>query len=430
MSSLAGLLGWPWFYWHLKSRGQGESFRPRLGLELPAAPPPGIPRIWLHGVSVGEILAALPLARELKNLLPQAGLIVSSGTETGQAVARVQFEALGALVCYFPLDIPWAVRRYLERLQPQIAVTLESEIWPNFLELAHQRAVLLALANARVSDISFRRYLKYSWYVDNIINNYDIITAGTSQDYQRLKVMGVDSGKLHFSGNLKYDRLLQGRDEARAREFQGLLHGAAPASVEAEPVWLAASTHPGEEEVVLEAYQELRGPYPALLLVLAPRHPERAAALGALLARRQLSYHLWSRLKMGLETRRHPVVLVDTIGDLYSLYGAADLAFVGGSLVPHGGQNILEAAAWGLAPIYGPNLQNFRWAEKIMQAAGAGITVTDAASLASAGRTFLEDPGKRRDLGARARASLTPHQGAARRQAELIADLWRRKGGK
>ena len=430
MSSLAGLLGWPWFYWHLKSRGQGESFRPRLGLELPAAPPPGVPRIWLHGVSVGEILAALPLARELKELLPQAGLIVSSGTETGQAVARVQFEALGALVCYFPLDIPWAVRRYFERLQPQLAVTLESEIWPNFLELAHQRGVLLALANARVSDKSFRRYLKYSWYVNNIINNYDIITAGTSQDYQRLEAMGVDTAKLHFSGNLKYDRLLQDRDEARAREFQGLLHGAAPASVEAEPVWLAASTHPGEEEVVLDAYQELRGPYPALLLVLAPRHPERAAALGAMLARRHLSYHLWSRLKKGLETRRHPVVLVDTIGDLYSLYGAADLAFVGGSLVPHGGQNILEAAAWGLAPIYGPNLQNFRWAEKILQAAGAGITVEDAASLATAGRTLLEDPQKRRGLGARARASLTPHQGAARRQAELIAALWHEHGGR
>ncbi len=430
LSSLAGLLGWPWFYWHLKSRGQGESFRPRLGLELPAAPPPGVPRIWLHGVSVGEILAALPLARELKELLPQAGLIVSSGTETGQAVARVQFEALGALVCYFPLDIPWAVRRYFERLQPQLAVTLESEIWPNFLELANQRGVLLALANARVSDKSFRRYLKYSWYVNNIINNYDIITAGTSQDYQRLEAMGVDTAKLHFSGNLKYDRLLQGRDEARAREFQGLLHGAAPASVKAEPVWLAASTHPGEEEVVLDAYQELRGPYPALLLVLAPRHPERAADLGALLARCNLSYNLWSRLKKGLETRRHPVVLVDTIGDLYSLYGAADLAFVGGSLVPHGGQNILEAAAWGLAPIYGPNLQNFRWAEKIMQAAGAGITVADAASLATAGRTLLEDPQKRRDLGARARASLTPHQGAARRQAELIAGLWHKHGGR
>lgn len=427
LSTLAGLVGWPWFYWHLKSRGRGKSFRPRLGLQLPAGPPEGYPRLWLHGVSVGEILAALPLARELKNLLPQAALIVTTGTETGQELARKHFEPLGALVCYFPLDIPWAVRRYLERLRPHLAVTLESEIWPNFLELAHERGVLLALANARVSEKSFRRYLRYSWYASNIISNYDIVSAGTTQDYQRLREMGLDSSKLHLTGNLKIDRLLQDRDETRAREFQRLLHGGLEVSAEDEAVFLAASTHPGEEEAVLAAYEELRGPYPALLLVLAPRHPERAPALSELLTRRGISYHLWSRLKAGSETREHSAVLVDTIGDLFSLYGAADLAFVGGSLVPHGGQNILEPAAWGLSPLYGPNLQNFRWAETILAEAGAGIAVNDAASLAAAAADLLQDPEKRQDLGARAQAALTPHQGAARRQAELIAELWQKQ---
>jgi 3-deoxy-D-manno-octulosonic-acid transferase len=191
---------------------------------------------------------------------------------------------------------------------------------------------------------------------------------------------------------------------------------------------LAASTHPGEEEVVLAAYQKLRGPYPALLLLLAPRHPERAAGLGELLAKRAVPFHFWSRLKGGSESRRHPVVLVDTIGDLFDLYGAADLAFVGGSLIPHGGQNILEAAAWGLSPFYGPNLQNFRWAQAILEEAGAGITVSDAHSLAAAAGTLLQDPERRRQLGAKAQEALTPHQGAARRQAELIAELWREKG--
>ncbi len=428
MSNLAGLVGWPWFYWHLKSRGRGESFRPRLGLQLPAGPPPGYPRIWLHGVSVGEILAAVPLARELKKLLPQSGLIVTTGTETGQTLARKHFTPLGALVCYFPLDIPWAVRRYLERLRPQLAITLESEIWPNFLELAHKRRVLLVLANARISDQSFRRYLRYSWYTNNIISNYDLIAAGTSQDYRRLLELGLDPAKLHLTGNLKCDRLLQERDEARAREFQRLLQGGLDGSPERAPVWLAASTHPGEEEVVLAAYQELRGPYPALLLLLAPRHPERAPGLGELLAKSAVPFHFWSRLKAGSESRRHPVVLVDTIGDLFDLYGAADLAFVGGSLIPHGGQNLLEAAAWGLSPFYGPNLQNFRWAQAILEEAGAGITVTDAASLAAAAANLLQDPERRRQLGARAQAALTPHQGAARRQAELIAELWRQQG--
>ena len=241
--------------------------------------------------------------------------------------------------------------------------------------------------------------------------------------------MELDPAKLHLTGNLKIDRLLQDRDEARAREFQRLLQSAEAASSAAVPVLLAASTHPGEEEVVLAAYEQIRAPYPALLLVLAPRHPERASALGELLTSRGLPFHLWSALKAGQESRRHSVVLVDTIGDLFSLYGAADLAFVGGSLIPHGGQNLLEPAAWGLSPLYGPHLENFRWAQAILEGAGVGITVTDASSLSAAAGRLLKDPELRRDLGSRAQAALTPHQGAARRQAELIAELWQKQGG-
>ncbi|MGA9459784.1 MAG: glycosyltransferase N-terminal domain-containing protein [Desulfobaccales bacterium] len=428
LSTLAGLFGWPLFYWHLKSRGRGESFRPRLGLDLPGGPPPGHPRLWLHAISVGEILAALPLIRELKSLLPGAALIVSTGTETGQALARKHFLPLGARVCYFPLDIPWTVERYLERLQPQLAITLESEIWPNFLNMARQRGILLALANARVSELSFRRYIRYRRYATELINNYDLIIAGAPLDYQRLLAVGLDPAKMRLSGNLKCDRLFQDRNEAEAAQFQRLLHGGQARSG-GEPVWLAASTHAGEEEIVLDAYKELLGPYPSLLLVLAPRHPERAPGLldNLVGAKFGLTAHLWSRLQAGLEVRTQPVVLIDTIGDLFSLYGAADVAFVGGSLVPHGGQNILEAAAWGRAPLYGPNLSNFLWAQDILEAddSGAGIRVADAASLAAAVDRLLRNPELRRDLGARAQATLVPHQGAARRQAELIAGLWR-----
>lgn len=430
ISTFGGLVGWPWFFWHLKSRGHGESFRPRLGLKLPAAPPAGSPRLWLHGVSVGEILAGVPLVRELQNLLPELSLVVTTGTETGQALARKHFAPLGALVCYFPLDIPWTVRRYLDRLQPHLAITLESEIWPNFLDLASQRGVCLALLNARLSDQSFRRYLKYMQYLDNLINKYDLIAAGAPQDYQRLGELGFSSEKLFFTGNLKCDRLLQDRDEAQAREFQRLLHGGKLEPPADEPILLAASTHPGEEELVLDAFQQLRAPYPALRLALVPRHPERAPALLDLLFRRQLAGQLWSRLKSGREKLTQPVVVVDTIGDLFSLYGAVDLAFVGGSLIPHGGQNILEPAAWGLSPLYGPNLQNFRWAKEILEEAGAGTMVTDAPSLTAAANLLLQAPGQRRELGDRAQAALIPHQGAARRQAELIAALWQKHGDK
>ncbi|MGA9822185.1 MAG: glycosyltransferase N-terminal domain-containing protein [Desulfobaccales bacterium] len=433
LSTLAGLFGWPFFYWHLKSRGRGESFRPRLGLDLPGGPPPGQPRLWLHAISVGEILAALPLIRELKSLFPGAALIVSTGTETGQALARKHFLPLGARVCYFPLDIPWTVERYLERLQPQLVITLESEIWPNFLNMARQSGILLVLANARVSEQSFRRYIRYRRYAAELINNYDLIIAGAPLDHQRLLAVGLDPAKMRLSGNLKCDRLFQDRNEAEAAQFQRLLQGG-QAHSGGPPVWLAASTHAGEEEIVLDAYKELLGPYPSLLLVLAPRHPERAPGLldNLVGAKFGLTGHLWSRLKADLEVRTKPVVLIDTIGDLFSLYGSADVAFVGGSLVPHGGQNILEAAAWGRAPLYGPNLSNFLWALDILEAddSGAGIRVADAASLAAAVDRLLRNPELRRDLGARAQATLIPHQGAARRQAELIAGLWRQQAGR
>jgi 3-deoxy-D-manno-octulosonic-acid transferase len=425
VSTAAGLVGWPYFFWHLKSRGFGESFRPRLGLQLPEGPlPQGSPRLWLHGVSVGEIQAVIPLVAQLRSLLPRAAFIISTGTETGQMLARKHFCPQGALVCYFPLDIPWAVRRYLDYLRPQVFVGLESEIWPNFLSQAHQRGIRLALVNARLSDKSLRRFIKYKRYLCGIFNLYDVVAAGSLPDYQRWQRLGISPSRLHLTGNLKYDRLLQGRDESRLAEFRGFLQGteSEPGTMEG-PVWLAASTHPGEEEMVADAFQELLGPYPALRLVLAPRHPQRAPELTRLLARRGLECQLWTGLKAGGTKRTAAVVIVDTIGDLFTLYGAADVAFVGGSLVPHGGQNILEPAAWGRAPIYGPHLGNFLWAQAIMEEAGAGIVVRDAASLAQAVRELLDQPGKRAEMGRRAQAALVPHQGAARRQAELIAAL-------
>ena len=430
-STLAGLVGWPYFFWHLKSRGQGESFWPRLGLSRPeGAPPPGSPRLWLHGVSVGEIQAAIPLVAELRTLLPRAAFIISTGTETGQMLARQHFSPQGALVCYFPLDIPWAVRRYLDYLRPQVFIGLESEIWPNFLAQAHQMGVRLALVNARLSDNSLRRFIKYRRYLSGIFNLYDLVAAGSLPDFQRFQRLGISASRLHLTGNLKYDRLLQGRDETRLQDFRGFLHflhflqGIKPAPGQAGgPVWLAASTHPGEEELVADAFLELLGPYPALTLVLAPRHPQRALDLARLFRRRGLPCHLWTALKSGQETRTHSVVIIDTIGDLFTLYGAADVTFVGGSLIPHGGQNILEPAAWGRTPIYGPHLENFLWAKTILEEVGAGVMVQDAAALAQAVRQLLDHPQEREEMGRRAQAALIPHQGAARRQAELIAGL-------
>jgi 3-deoxy-D-manno-octulosonic-acid transferase len=248
-----------------------------------------------------------------------------------------------------------------------------------------------------------------------------------------------------MTGNLKIDRLLaqrrgaaplpsspavapkaaKGRKSTAKTSGQAVPSGLAEAlNLEGRPVFLAASTHPGENEAVLTAYQQLLAPYPSLILILAPRHPERAEDIGRLVSQRGLTWQWWHRIKAGEETRTQPVVLIDTIGDLMSLYSVADVAFVGGSLIPHGGQNILEPAAWGVAPLYGPHVSNFLWAKDILDAAQAGIMVQEAASLADAARKLLDHPTLSRELGARALASLTPHQGAAQRQAELILDFF------
>jgi 3-deoxy-D-manno-octulosonic-acid transferase len=439
----AGVLGWPYFWWHLKHRGKGESFFPRLGLKMPAGEPSdGRPRLWIHGVSVGEILTALPLVQELKERLPQGSFIITTGTETGQALARRHFAPLDAYVCYFPLDVPWAVHRYLNLLRPDLFIALESELWPNFLVAAHRRGVRLALLNARLSEKSFQRFSLFQRYFTEIFSLFDVIAAGSPQDYERLSRLGVSGEKLNMTGNLKIDRLLAQRSgpaplpSSAASQvaagmpgppeapFQAAPPGLAEAlNLETRPVFLAASTHPGEEDAVLAAYQELLAPYPSLILLLAPRHPERAGEISRLLEQRGLAHQLWHRLKAGEEKRNRPVVLIDTIGDLMGLYSLADVAFVGGSLIPHGGQNILEPAAWGVAPVYGPHVSNFLWAKDILDAAGAGLMVSDAASLAPELRDLLDHPQRRREMGSRALAALLPHQGAAARQADLILDM-------
>jgi 3-deoxy-D-manno-octulosonic-acid transferase len=417
LATFAGVAGWPWFYWRLKSRGFGESFLPRLGLSLPAiVAVPGSPRIWLHGVSVGEIAGVEPLVRELERLLPQGRLFLSTGTETGQAVAR-RLYAPANNVFYYPLDLPWAVRRYLDHIQPSLYVALETEIWPNFLLAARSRGIKLALVNGRLSEKSLRGYLKLNSYIEYIINLFDLIAAGSQEDARRFLALGASPQKVFCTGNTKFERRPNLAAQSQAEGFREKLR------LPGGPVFLAASTHPGEEEVVIAAYKALCGPYPALQLLLAPRHPERAAAVSQLLRQAGLSYQYWHKIKNGAEERQASVVIIDTVGDLFALYSLTDLIFVGGSLIPHGGQNILEPASWAKVPLYGPHLNNFRFAQQMLEGVDAGIKIADADSLVQTGRYCLEHPEEMKLRGLRGQKALETHQGAARRQAELLLGL-------
>jgi 3-deoxy-D-manno-octulosonic-acid transferase len=417
VSTLAGVVGWPWLYWRLKSRGFGESFLPRLGLSLPSIEATaGSPRIWLHGVSVGEISGAEPLVRELEQLAPHVHLCLSTGTETGQAVAR-RLYAPASTVFYYPLDLPWAVRRSLDHIQPSLYVALETEIWPNFLLAARARGVKLALVNGRLSDNSLRRYLRLNSYITYIINIFDLIAAGSQEDAQRFLALGAAPAKVFCTGNTKYERRPNPAAQAQADGFRARLR------LRGEPVLLAASTHPGEEEVVIEAYKALRRPSPTLQLLLAPRHPDRAAAVGHLLSQAGLTFQYWHTIKNGEAVRREAVLIIDTVGDLFSLYSLAQVIFVGGSLIPHGGQNILEPAAWGKVPLFGPYLHNFRAAQQLLAGVDASIPIVDTDSLVQAGRYCLDHPEEMQLRGRRGQQALGTHRGAAHRQADLLLGL-------
>jgi 3-deoxy-D-manno-octulosonic-acid transferase len=417
LTALAGIAGLPWFYWHLKSRGFGESFWPRLGLDLPdISTPAKTPRIWLHGVSVGEIAGVEPLVRVLEERLPPECVFLSTGTETGQAVARRLYSPAHT-VFYYPLDLPWAVRRYLDRLQPALYVALETEIWPNFLQVAKERGSKLALVNGRLSEKSLRGYLKFGSHLKYIIDLFDVIAVSSPEAGERFLTLGAASDKVVCTGSTKFERRPNPAAKALAADFRQKLDH------RGKPVFLAASTHPGEEESVIGAYKALLATFPALQLWLAPRHPERAAAVGQLIHNAGLTYQLWQPIKSGESRYRHEVLLIDTVGDLFSLYSLADLIFVGGSLIAHGGQNILEPAAWGKVPLYGPFLDNFRAARELLSKAEAGWQISDVASLVKAGEYCLTHPEEMQDRGQRGLKALESHQGAARRQAAILFGL-------
>lgn len=418
VTTAAALSLWPWFRWRLSRRGQGESFAARLGFALPEVPPAPSPSLWLHGVSVGEIQAAAPLVQELRRYLAPGQILISTGTETGQIAARRLF-APAHPVFYYPLDWPYAVRRYLQHLRPRVYAALETEIWPDFLLTARQMGVRLALLNARLSDQSLRRYLKFRRYLSEIINIFSFIAAGSQVDAARFLELGAAPTKVVVTGSSKLARTVDDRLRAQAA-----LYGEVLQVREDQPVFLAASTHPGEEEVLIAAYRRLRQEFPALRLWLAPRHPERAVAVAALLEKAGLAWQSWEKIRHRAPVRPGTVIVIDTVGDLFALYGLATLVFVGGSLVPHGGQNFLEPAAWGKVPVTGPYLHNFRYAQEILTQAAALFIVRQAAELVTLGRRLLAQPAEREAYGQRARLALQPHQGAAIRQATLLWQLF------
>ncbi len=380
----------------------------RFGYRLPALPPE--PRCWIHAVSVGEVMAAVPLIQALRHRWPHLHPVVSTVTPTG---ARVVKERLGGAVThfYFPLDFPGAVRRALRSVRPRFFVALETELWPNFFRALCRQGVPAMIANGRISDRSFRRYRLARLFMRRLLDAITVFAMQSAEDARRIISLGAPPERVVVTGNLKTDAL--GGDaggEALWRRLLGLTGG--------EQVWVAGSTHRGEEEILLEAFVGLRRRYPSLVLVIAPRHPERVGEVERVIHGRGLASV--RRTALPKEREQSAVIVLDTVGELAQLYQVAEVVFVGGSLVPAGGHNMLEPALRRKPVLFGPHTTNFRDGTELLVSAAAARVVRDGRELADALDQLLRDPGLRARMGDAAFEAVASHQGAVLETLELI----------
>ena len=367
--------------------------------------------LWVHAVSVGEVNAAAPLIDALRTRYPQTPLVVTTTTPTG--AARVQALWKDAVQhLYFPYDLPGAVRRFLAHVRPRMAVVMETEIWPNLYVAIGRNASPLLMINARLSQRPWRGYQPVLPLSRLTLQQVTLIAAQTEDDARRLRSVGGPDDRVRVVGNLKYDlRVPDGLDgQARLRR---VAWGAA------RPVWIAASTHEDEEERVLDVHARLRERFPDLLLVWAPRHPERFADVAELCTQRGLRTS--SRSADGNADAETECFVLDTLGELMGFYAAADVAFVGGSLQAIGGHNVLEPAALGVPSVVGPYTFNFAEATTLLRDEGALLQVADADGLAFALAELLADAPRRRAMGAAGRLTVERERGALARTMELIA---------
>lgn len=400
------------FLWRgLTDRGYWRNFGERFGFGAPAAPH----GVWIHAVSVGEVQACAPLVGVLRQRYPDLPLTVTAVTPTGAARARALFGG-AAQVRYVPFDLPGAVRRFFARVQPRLAVIVETELWPNLYRECGRRRVPLVLASARLSARSVGRYRRLGALFRDTLSQAAVVAAQGTGDAQRFQALGADPASTHVTGNLKFDFELPPKTIERGARLREQY---APARA----LWVAGSTHGGgEEQALLEAQRRVRALHPEALLVLAPRHPQRFAEAAALLHQAGVSF---VRRSQGAAAAAHTceVLLLDSLGELLDFYAAADVAFVGGSLVPIGGHNLLEPAALGVPILTGPYNSNSEEIARLLIASGAAEVVRDAAALGARIGALLANPEARVRIGAQGRASVDSNRGALGKLLGLIEPL-------
>ncbi|GAB4367700.1 MAG: lipid IV(A) 3-deoxy-D-manno-octulosonic acid transferase [Deltaproteobacteria bacterium] len=411
-----------WIPWVLLSGKRRRNFLDRAGLRRPRIPAPsGKRRLWIHAVSVGETLAAAPLVREIRRHRPDQEILVSTVTITGQEVARKSLGSVTDGIFYFPFDLPGICARFLDRVRPDLLAILETEIWPNLLAECALRRIPVVLLNGRVSERSVRGYSRFRSFIAGVLSCLETIAVQTDEDADRIRSLGADPVRVRVTGNMKFD--VTAPDGAGPEWFDRFRDPRSPGGL-----WfVAGSTHEGEEKAVLEAFGRARDVNRAVRLLLAPRHPERFDAVEGLCRNAGWKVSRRTRMRTG-EDPGSPVVLLDTMGELTAAYSAADIAFVGGTLVPRGGHNILEPALFGVPTIVGPHMENFREIAELFRRAEAVISVRDPDGLSMELSRWAADPAPYRATGDRAKRLLDEFRGATRRNAEIVESALSRSG--
>lgn len=391
------LLTLPWYAF--KFRRYFPTVKDRLGyLKFPKLER----SVWVHAVSVGEVKSVRKLLEKLRTAHPQQPVVLSTITPAGQELAR-NTEGLADHVFFFPLDLPGAIRRTLDRVNPELVLIAETEIWPNFLRECRQRKIRVVMVNGRISDRSLPRYRIVRRWLKHVLDDFTLLGMQTEADRARIESIGADGRKVTVFGNLKFDAL----------EMERTLEPELSDMLERLPrLWIAASTMPGEEEQILDVFAQLRQRHPDLTLLIAPRHPERFDSVERLVRSRGLSCarrSLMSRVDNG------GVLLLDSVGELASTFRHASLVFVGGSLVPKGGHNILEPAAFGKAIVFGPHMENFREIRDAFLKARAAVEVRNTTELYTVVDQLLTNQRSASEMGENARRIVEQNTGATER---------------
>jgi 3-deoxy-D-manno-octulosonic-acid transferase len=415
-SALLFLAIWPALFLHKKLRA---GIPRRLGFY-----PPGFlkdvkgKRIWLHGASAGDLLSLLPIYQELRRLRPKAVFIISTMTNSGEAIARSRFKEADA-VTFLPYDVPGIVGRTVRALRPDVLVLEYTEIWPNLIRAVSKSGGRIVMTNGRFSEKNINRYRLLFALTGNVLRRINLLLMREDAERERALLLGAPPDRVTTTGNTKFDALLLSLSSAPS--------DALPIAFALQPddlLWVAGSTHEGEEGLLLEVFDQLRKEFPRLRLAIAPRYLERVSRIAALAEARGLEVTLRSAAK----PKHAPVILVDTIGELVATYRLATLVFVGGSFTQRGGQNILEPAACGKAVLFGPHMENFHDSVQVLVGRG-GIQVNDPRHLTAVARELLAQPEKLIELGTLARNAVSSVSGASARDAQLIAGLLDRGTG-